>query len=160
MKFVFKASLLALAFGMFPIAGSAETCTLQTYASSWMATGTPFSVKCPSENYTGRLVSTPARRFFRRGHLMLVFDQPVAVLPKKAGDEGKIQNGRGRQIANVLLAGGAGIASKDIMDGLSGAVFKSWYMIPVTSVAIAFFSNGGDVLLKPGYKLQIVSKRE
>jgi hypothetical protein len=91
---------------------------------------------------------------------MLVFDQAVAILPKQAGDEGKIQNGRGRQIANMLLAGGSGIGSKDITDGLSGAVFKSWFMIPISAVAISFFSTGGDVLLKPGYQLQIVSKRD
>lgn len=134
---------------------SAEGCTLQTYASSWMATGTPFSVKCPSGTYTGHLVSTPARRFFRRGHLMLVFDQPVALVPKKEGDEGKIQPGRGKQIASMLIDGGVGIGSKDLLDGLSGAVFKSWYMIPISAVALSFFSNGGDVLLKPGYQLQI-----
>ena len=38
---------------------AAETCKLQTYASSWMATGTPFSVKCPSGDYSGHLVSLP-----------------------------------------------------------------------------------------------------
>jgi hypothetical protein len=138
--------------------GTAETCKLQTYASSWMATGTPFSVKCASGEYSGHLVSTPARRFFRRGHMMLVFDQPVAVAPKKEGDEGKIEAGRGRQIASMLTAGGAGIGAKDVSDGISGAVFKSAYMIPITCAALAFFSNGGDVLLKPGYELQIVAK--
>jgi len=152
--------LLALTLVLVRVAAAAETCTLQTYASSWMATGTPFSVKCPSGTYSGHLVSTPARRFFRRGHLMLVFDQPVGLIPQKPGDEGKIQPGRGRQIANLLLDGGAGIGSKDITDGLSGAIFKSWYMIPATSVALAFFSRGGDVLLKPGYALQIESRRQ
>jgi hypothetical protein len=29
-----------------------------------------------------------------------------------------------------MLSGGAGIASKDLADGLSGAIFKSYYMIP------------------------------
>ena len=91
---------------------------------------------------------------------MLVFDHPVALLPRKEGDEGKIQSGRGRQISNVLLTGGAGIGAKDLTDGLSGVVFKSWYAIPITCVALAFFTNGGDVLLKPGYELQIVPKRE
>lgn len=138
----------------------AETCTLQTYASSWMATGTPFSVKCSSGLYSGHLVSTPARRFFRRGHLRLVFDQPIAVQTKKASDEGKIQPGRGRQIANILTDGGAGIGSKDLADGLSGAVFKSWYMIPITCAGLAFFSNGGDVNLKPGYKLEITALKD
>lgn len=155
-------AILALALAVLPVpfASAAETCTLRTYASSWMATGTPFSVQCPSGTYSGHLVSTPARRFFRRGHLMLVFDQPLVLVPKKPGDEGKIQPGRGRQIANLLLDGGAGIGSKDITDGLSGAVFKSWYMIPASSVALAFFSTGGDVLLKPGYKLRIESRSD
>ncbi len=138
-------------------ASAAETCSLDTYASSWMTTGTPFSVTCPSGKYSGHLVARPARRFFRRGSLRLVFDQPVAVSTPRTQDEGKIQLGHGRQIANMLLAGGTGIGAKDITDGLSGAVFKSWYMIPASCVALAFFSNGGDILLKPGYKLEVVS---
>jgi hypothetical protein len=149
--------LAVLVLSQLPVA---ETCKLQTYASSWMATGTPFSVKCPSGDYSGHLVSTPARRFFRRGHLMLVFDQPVALRPKKDGDEGKIQPGRGRQIANMLVGGGVSVGSKDLVDGISGSVFKSGYMIPITGVAFAFFSTGSDVLLKPGYELDILSKTQ
>jgi hypothetical protein len=140
-------------------AACAETCALKTYASSWMATGTAFSVSCPSGEYTGHIVATPAKRFFRRGHIMLVFDQPVTVQPKKDTDEGKIQPGRGRQIASILTAGGVGIGAKDLTDGLSGAVYKSWYAIPISCVTLAFFSNGGDVNLKPGFKLEVVSLR-
>jgi len=136
----------------------AETCKLQSYASSWMVTGTPFSIKCPSGDYAGHLVSTPARRFFRRGHLMLVFDQPITLRPKKEGDEGKIEAGRARQITNLLVGGGVSIGSKDLVDGLSGSFFKPAYMIPITGVAFAFFSNGGDVLLKPGYELEVVRR--
>ena len=150
------------AFAVFLVSSTAfaETCTLKTYASSWMATGTPFSVECPSGAYSGHLVTAPARRFFRRGHMRLVFDQPVTVRSKKEADEGKIQPGRGRQIANMLTDGGVGIGAKDLADGLSGAVFKSWYMIPISCVAMAFFSNGGDVNLKPGTKLEVISKKE
>ena len=137
---------------------TSETCVLQSYASSWMLTGTPFSVKCPSGVYTGTLISTPARHYFRRGHLVLKFDQPVsAVAPKNS--EGVFQASHGQQILNMLLAGGSGIGSKDITDGLSGAVFKSWYMIPITFTTVAVFEKGGDVNLKPGYKLNIVSGR-
>jgi hypothetical protein len=153
-----KCLLAAVAF-MFSSAAFSETCTLQTYASSWMATGTSISVKCDSAVYSGHIVSTPAKRFFRRGHLVLVFDQPVAIQPKNPEDEGKIQTGRGRQIINIALAGGSSIAAKDVMDEASGAIFKSWYMIPIAGVAIAFFSNGGDVNLKPGYKLEVVPLR-
>jgi len=151
--------LLTLAVCLLTGTAFSETCTLQTYASSWMATGTPFSVKCPSGVYSGHLVTTPAKRFFRRGHMLLAFDQPVAVVSKNPSDEGKLQPGRGRQIANMLLDGGAGIGAKDLSDGLSGAVFKSWEMIPITCVTLAFFSNGGDVLLKPGFQLQISSSQ-
>jgi hypothetical protein len=91
--------------------------------------------------------------------MLLAFDQPVALVSKKPSDEGKLQPNRGRQIANMLLDGGAGIGTKDLTDGLSGAVFKSWEMIPISCVALAFFSNGGDILLKPGYQLQITSPR-
>lgn len=151
--------LIALPILLVASLASAETCTLQTYASSWMATGTPFSIVCPSGVYTGTLITTPARRFFRRGHLMLRFKQPVTVLSANPKDEGKFQPGRGRQIVNMLFDGGAGIGAKDITDGLSGAVYKSWYAIPISCVTLAFFSNGGDVNLKPGYKLQVESLR-
>ncbi|MGA7859342.1 MAG: hypothetical protein WCA11_15505, partial [Terracidiphilus sp.] len=77
---------LPLAILLVATAASAENCVLQTYASSWMVTGTPFSVKCPSGAYTGTLISTPARRFFKRGHLRLKFDQPMSVVSKKASD--------------------------------------------------------------------------
>lgn len=143
----------ALFLFLFCAALSAETCTLQTHASSWMVTGTAFSVKCPSGNYTGTLISTPAKRFFRRGHMLLRFDQPVRVQPKRAGDEGKIQPSRARQISSLLISGEVGIGAKDLTDEIALAGFKSWYMIPVSVGTIAFFSNGGDVLLKPGYKL-------
>jgi hypothetical protein len=146
-----------LVLAIFLVCGaiSAETCTLQTYASSWMVTGTPFKVNCPSGDYTGTLISTPAKRFFRRGHLLLKFDQPVRVQPKKNGDEGKIQPGRGRQISSMLIAGGVGIGAKDLTDEIALAGFRSWYMVPISVGTLAFFSNGGDVLLKPGYKLEI-----
>jgi hypothetical protein len=149
--------VLAVSVLLLSTLASAETCKLKTYASSWMVTGTPFSVACPSGIYTGVLVTTPARRFFRRGHLLLKFDQPMTVVSKKPQDEGKIESGRGRQIASMLMDGGVGIGAKDITDGLSGAIYKSWYAIPISVVTLAFFSNGGDVNLKPGYKLQVVS---
>jgi hypothetical protein len=148
--------MLALSIFMFSTAAFAETCTLKTYASSWMATSTPFSVACPSGPYSGTLITTPARRFFRRGHMMLKFDQPVMVQSRKESDEGKIQPGRGKQIASMLMDGGVGIGAKDLTDGLSGTVYKSWYAIPVSCVTLSFFSKGGDVNLKPGAKLEIV----
>ena len=122
-----------------------------------METGTPFTVECPSGTYTGDLVTRPAKRFFRRGHLMLRFSQPITVIAKNNG-EGKIQPGRGKQIASMLLSGGAGIGAKDLTDGLSGTFFKPYFMIPITFGALAVFSNGGDVNLKPGYKIQISTK--
>ena len=149
--------LLALSILLLSTFASAETCKLKTYASSWMVTGTPFSVACPSGVYSGTLVSTPARRFFRRGHLLLKFNQPITVVSKKPQDEGKIQPGRGRQIASMFIDGGVGIGAKDITDGLSGALYKSWFAIPISFVTLAFFSNGGDVNLKPGYKIEVVS---
>ena len=44
---------LALAVFAISSLARAETCALETYASSWMATGTPFSVKCPSASIPG-----------------------------------------------------------------------------------------------------------
>jgi hypothetical protein len=150
---------LALVLLVFSNRAFAETCALETYASSSMATGTPFSIKCGSGTYTGTLVSTPAKRFFRRGHLMLKFHQPVMVQSKHEGDEGRIQAGRGKQIASMLMDGGVGIGAKDLTDGLAGTVYKSWYAIPISCVALSFLSKGGDVNLKPGDKLDIISLR-
>lgn len=152
--------ILALATFLIATAASAETCEFATYASSWMATGTPFSVKCPSGDYSGSLVATPAKRFFRRGHLMLKFDEPVMVHTKREKDEGKIQAGRGKQIASMLMDGGVGIGAKDLTDGLSGVVYKSWYAIPISAVTLSFFSKGGDVNLKPGDKLEVVALKQ
>jgi hypothetical protein len=152
--------LLTMAIFLISTSAFAENCVVQTYASSWMVSGTPFSVKCDSGVYTGKLVSTPARRFFRRGHLMLVFDQPVMVQSKKESDEGKIQAGRGKQIASMLTDGGVGIGAKDLTDGLAGALYKSWYAIPISCVTLAFFSKGGDVNLKPGDHLEVKSSKD
>jgi hypothetical protein len=91
--------------------------------------------------------------------MMLRFDQPVSLQSKNTADEGRLQPGRGKQIASMLTAGGVGIGAKDITDGLSGAVYKSWYAIPISCVTLAFFSNGGDVNLKRGDKLEIVTLR-
>ena len=159
MRYLFLLLLLCTSVAHAQQAPSApESCTLQTYASSWMLTGTPFSVKCPSGVYTGTLIATSARHYFKRGHLVLKFDQPVAAIAPK-NSEGVFQAGHGQQIANMFLAGGSGIGSKDITDGLSGVVFKSWYMIPITFTTIALFEKGGDVNLKPGYQIQVVPSR-
>ena len=91
--------------------------------------------------------------------MLLKFNQPLILHTKNEADEGKIVPRRGRQVANMLMAGGVGIGAKDLTDGLSGVVFKSWYMIPVSCVTLAFFSNGGDVNLKRGDKLEIVPLR-
>lgn len=136
-----------------------ETCALKTYASSWMQTGTPFQVQCPSGLYTGTLVTVPARRFFRHGHLTFRFDEPVFAHGTSKNGEGEFQSGRGRQIATIMVSGGAGIGMKDITDGLSGAIFKSYYMIPITFATLAFFSDGGDVNLKPGFQLNVTLGR-
>jgi hypothetical protein len=150
---------LILLIALLPaIAAAQQTCALQTYASSWMVTGTPFSVKCPSGVYTGTLISTPARRFFRRGHLVLKFDEPVAAVAQKNG-EGVFKPSRGKQVTSMLLSGGSGIGTKDLTDGLSGAIFKSWMLIPITFGVLAVFENGGDVNLKPGFKLHILETR-
>ena len=108
--------LFVLSILLISSAAFAESCTLQTYASSWMATGTPFSVECPSGIYSGILITTPARRFFRRGHMMLRFDQPVTLYSKITADEGKLQPGRGKQIASMIMAGGVGIGAKDLTE--------------------------------------------
>jgi hypothetical protein len=60
----------------------------------------------------------------------------------------------------MLTDGGVSIGAKDLTDGLAGAVFKPWVMIPVSCVTLAFFSKGGDVNLKPGDHLEIKSTKD
>jgi hypothetical protein len=60
----------------------------------------------------------------------------------------------------MLTDGGVGIGTKDLTDGLSGVVYKSWYAIPISCVALAFFSKGGDVNLKPGDPLEVMSTKK
>lgn len=119
---------LSIAFAAFLLANEAkaEFFALRTYAASGMVTGTPFSIERPAgPTYSDHLVTHPTRPFFHRGYMRLIFDDPVTVVSKKARDEGKIQLGHGRQISNMLMAGGVGIGAKDITDELSGVVFKS-----------------------------------
>ena len=59
----------------------------------------------------------------------------------------------------MLTSGSAGIGAKDLTDGLPRAEFLARQMIPISCVTLAFFSNGGDVNLKRGDKLEIVSLR-
>lgn len=148
--------LIFLIFTAGAFAQTRETCQLQSYIGSWMKTGTPFTVKCASATYAGTIVAHPARRFFRRGSLLLKFDQPVFVEATRKNPEGEFRPGRGKQISEMALAGGSGIGSKDCLDGLSGAIFKSWMMIPVTFTAVAIFEKGGDITLKPGDPIKIV----
>jgi hypothetical protein len=62
--------------------------------------------------------------------------------------------------ANPEFSAGVGIGLKGLIDEHSGVVFfKSGYMIPTSRVALAFFSNGGDVILKRGYALEIEPAR-
>jgi len=62
-------------------------------------------------------------------------------------------------INREFIADCVGVGAKDLTDELSGVVFKSRYMIPAPCVSLAFFSNGGDVILKPGYALEIEPAR-
>jgi len=51
---------------------------------------------------------------------MLKFEQPMTVVSKKPTDEGKIQAGRGKQIASMLLDGGAGSERKTLRTDCRG----------------------------------------
>jgi hypothetical protein len=70
---------------------------------------------------------------------------------RTTGHEYRPRTARVPLFSSVTLSGGARIAAKDLADGLSGAIFKSYNMIPIAFDAVAFFSTGGDVLPKPGF---------
>jgi hypothetical protein len=151
--------LICIAVLMLSSIVHAETCELQTYVSSWMKSGYAFTVKCPDGVFTGTIKTTAARHWSRRGALYLLLDAPQFVHGNTDKGEGKFQAGKGKMIANMFLATGSGIGSKDIFDGLSNAIFKSWFLIPIVGVPAFFFQKGSDINLAPGTQLDVEPTR-
>lgn len=132
---------------------SAQTLTLLTPVSSKMPTGTAFQAKDESSGkiYEGYIVSRPAMRFSRRGSLVLRFADPVRTVDN--GHEGVIKASRKKQL---IVLGSMPLVAKVVDDSVDGIVGpnKSRY-VALGSLAFMALFKGGEVNLKPGYKVVV-----
>ncbi len=136
---------------------AAQPLTLLTPISSKMPSGTEFrAVDDCGKVYAGTVIAHPARRFLRRGSVLLRFSDPVHLVNSDA--EGVIRPGRKRQF--VLLGSTPLIAkiADDSVDGVIGGGKSRFVSLGASFLFLAIF-KGGEVHLKPGDKLEIQAGR-
>lgn len=133
-----------------------EDCTLLTKASSKMGDGSAFSCIADSgKTHKGILVTERAKNFFRRGTLMFRFDEPFSVV---GSSEGRFQANRKMQAITLGTALSAAKIADDSVEGAIGAG-KARYVGLGAAMISMFCLRGGEVTLKPGYKLEIAPTR-
>ena len=136
-------------------AGVAQTTTLtlQNDLSSKLPSGTVFTAKDGAGKlYRGHVVTHPARRFLRRGSMILVFDDPV--VPVTSNNEGVFRAGNKMRL---LSLGGSLAAAKladDAVDGAIGAT-KARYVAAGVGVALILFQKGGEAKLHVGDTIDV-----
>jgi hypothetical protein len=104
------------------------------------------------ENYRGHVVTHPARRFLRRGSMILVFDDPV--VPVTNNNEGVF---RAANKMRLLKFGGSLAAAKladDAVDGAIGAT-KAQYVAAGVGAALILFQEGGEVKFLAGDTIDV-----
>ena len=126
--------------------------------SSKMASGTVFTARDEASGkvYTGRVITQKARNFLRRGWIRLSFDQPIRVVDPNG--EGVLHPHRKKQI---ILLGTTPLIAKiadDAVDTSIGA--GKGRLVAAGAVVVALlFMNGGNITLKPGYKIKVEPDR-
>lgn len=136
---------------------SAQTLTLLTPVSSKMPTGSEFrAVDDSGKVYAGTVVARAARRFLRRGSVMLRFSDPVHLI--NADPEGVIRPGRKRQL---IFLGSTPLIAKIADDSVDGAIGGGKSRLVALGASILFLGlvKGGDVHLKVGDKLEVQAGR-
>lgn len=132
--------------------------TLLTEVSSKMASGTPFTAKdeATGKTYTGRVISQKARNFLRRGWIRLSFDQPIHVVDPNG--EGVLHPSRKRQI---ILLGTTPLIAKIADDAVDTSIGPGKArLVAAGAVGLSLlFMTGGNITLKPGYKLVVEPDR-
>ena len=134
-------------------AGQTTTLTLQEELSSKMPTRTPFTAKdSGGKIYTGYVITHRARRFLRRGSMMLVFIDPV--VPVTKDPEGVFRPGNKMRL--LKLGGSLAVAklADDAVDGAIGAT-KARYFALAIGAALLFFQTGGDATLHAGDTVEV-----
>lgn len=138
-------------------ASLAQPLTLLTPVSSKMPTGSEFrAVDREGKIYAGTLIARPARRFLRRGSVLLRFYDPVHVV--NGDPEGVIRAGRKKQL---ILLGTTPLIAKIADDSVDTAIGggKARFVALGASVLFMALVKGGEVHLKPGDKLEVEAGR-
>ncbi len=151
-----KIQILALVV-VLSAASLAQPLTLLTPINSNMPSGSEFrAVDGAGRIYAGTLVTRPARRFLRRGSVLLRFYDPVHVV--NSDPEGMIRAGRKKQ---VILLGTTPLIAKIADDSVDGAIGggKARFVALGASVLFMALVKGGEVHLKPGDKLEVEAGR-
>ena len=106
--------------------------------------------------YVGTLITRPARRFLRRGSVLLRFYDPVHVV--NSDPEGVIRAGRKQQL---ILLGSTPLIAKIADDSVDGAIGGGKARLVALGASILFmtFVKGGEVHLKPGDRLEVEAGR-
>jgi hypothetical protein len=136
---------------------AAQPLTLLTPVSSKMPTGSEFrAVDGSGRVYAGTLITRPARRFLRRGSVLLRFYEPMHVVTNDP--EGVIRAGRKKQ---VILLGTTPLIAKIADDSVDGAIGggKARFVALGASILFMALVKGGEVHLKPGDKLEVEAGR-
>jgi hypothetical protein len=137
--------------------GQTNTLTLLQDISSKLPSGTPFVAKdSRGKLYKGHLVTRQARRFLRRGSMLLVFDDPV--VPVTKDKEGVF---RGGNKMRLLKLGGSLAAAKladDAVDGAIGAT-KARYVAAFVGGVLIFLQKGGEAKLHAGDTFDVEPRR-
>jgi hypothetical protein len=152
MKIQVLTSVVALS-----LASVAQPLTLLTPINSKMPSGSEFrAVDGTGRIYAGTLITRPARRFLRRGSVLLRFYDPVHVV--NSDPEGVIRAGRKKQL---IFLGTTPLIAKIVDDSVDGAIGggKSRFVALGASILFIALVKGGEVHLKPGDKLEVEAGR-
>ncbi len=148
--------LLAVILGRL---SSAQTTTLvlQSDVSSKLPSGSMFSaMDSAGKVYHGHVVTRPARRFLRRGSLILVFDDPV--VPVTKDPEGVIRAGNRMRLLKLGASLAAAKLADDAVDGAIGAA-KARYVGLAAGAALMLFQKGGEARLHKGDTIEVAPRR-
>ena len=136
---------------------TAQSLTLLTPVSSKMPTGSEFRAgDNRGKVYVGTLITKPARRFLRRGSVLLRFYDPVHVV--NSDPEGVIRAGRKKQL---IFLGATPLIAKIADDSVDSAIGggKARFVALGASILFMAFVKGGEVHLKPGDQLEVQAGR-
>ena len=133
------------------------TLVLQEDISSKLPSGTAFTARdSAGKIYHGHVVTHHARRFLRRGSMILAFDEPVVAVTKDA--EGVFRAGNKIRLLKLGASLAAAKLADDAVDGAIGAT-KARYVGLAAGVALMALQRGGEAKLHKGDTIEIEAKR-